>query len=136
MADFYVVPGDPTVDTGTVTEMDVTLGLALPRPSRFNPIPGRPLQRYIAQAGGNCYFSCLLNGQDSPVPDASLGGRLFTAWVMESPVAYPLAVTAPIAGASSSQLFVPPTSGHYLLCFSRPAGGSILVHLDAYVVPS
>jgi hypothetical protein len=63
--------------------------------------------------------------------DAALGGRLFTAWVIEQPVVAPVSWSHP-AGQTSVQSCTPQASGHYTLGMARSGGGTVIMHLEVY----
>ena len=97
-------------------------------PSRLNPHVGRPHLRWMGEVGAEVEITATVGGVAGEV-DANLGGRLFTAWLIESPAPGPLPWTS-AGGVSSIQAFTPPTIGHYSIGFARASGGTVILHLD------
>lgn len=113
---------DPARPVGTLGPSD------LGAPSRLNPHVGRPHLRWMGVAGVAVTVTATVSSVAAPL-DAALGGRLFTAWLVESPAPGPLPISHP-AGQSSAQTFTPSTAGHYTFAIERSAGGKVYLHLD------
>jgi hypothetical protein len=121
------VPGFDVAVTGVTLEdwLDPAVD---GHPSRLNRSDDDPALRYVAIAGIPVTITAIVDGVSAP-QDSALDGRLFSAVVVESPIA--TARPAGVALQSSIQLYTPPVVGHYLLRMSRPGGGSWFLPFDA-----
>ena len=97
-------------------------------PSRVNPAAGHPPKHIVGSVGVQVEFSAVVGGVVGEV-DANLGGRLFVGHLAEFPGASPPAITNP-AAQTSVQRFTPVKLGHYLVVFTRPAGGRLAAHVS------
>jgi hypothetical protein len=97
-------------------------------PSRLNPRTGYPEKRYVANVDVECELRAVVDGVEAPL-DGSLDGRLFWPGNLEYPVR-PMHFSSP-AGQTSKVRFIPRHAGHYALYVRRPAGGQVMIHLDA-----
>lgn len=105
-------------------------GSGLPgKPSRLNPKVGRNHRYARAAVGQWIEAKATVGGIEGP-PDSALGSRLFTAWLAEVPMHYPLGVIQE-PGHSAIIKFKPPVAGHYTLVIRRAEGGSVILHVDA-----
>lgn len=107
-------------------------------PSRLNPRPGYPEKRLVATVGVECELQAVVyiegEGWVAGPSDDSLGGRTFYAASVEAPHVWQLPFSHPTDEGivwSSKQRFTPTVAGHYLVYLRRPAGGQIMVHIDA-----
>lgn len=123
MADFAA-----SITAGVVPEPWADPGLG-DVPSRINFDAEHPQTRLIATVNIAVILTAVVGGVSAPL-DATLGGRLFTASMVEHPAASPV-VVAGIVGQSSVQTFSPPVAGHYTLVMRRPEGGGYWFHVDA-----
>lgn len=112
---------DPARPAGTIDAND------LGAPSRLNPHIGRPHLRWKGVVGTQVTVTARIGG--ALLLDAALGGRLFTAWLIESAAPGPLPWSH-TAGKSAQQKFTPSTAGHYTIAMAREAGGTVILHLD------
>lgn len=98
------------------------------RPSRLNARPEHEHTRHVGETGNAIHVTALVGGVLGPL-DAALGGALFSATFLESPVFPPPVLSSP-AGQSSVQQFTPSVVGHYTLKIQRPGHGAIICHVD------
>lgn len=124
MADFRVLMSGVTVETWE----DPALAIAPFTPTRINPLPEHVHRRFVAEAGDVVGIVGQVNGLPAPL-DGLLGGRLFTAFMVEHPTGVPPALTHP-PGQSSLQQFTPVFAGHYTVRMVREDGGGVFVHVD------
>lgn len=112
------------------TDPTVPASGAIPgKPSRLNPRGGLTHRYARATVGQVVEATATVDGVEGP-PDSALDGRLFMAWLIEVPTAYPLGVE-PEPDSSSIVRFTPPVEGHYTLALRRVGGGQIILHVDA-----
>jgi hypothetical protein len=116
---------DPARAAGTLSPDDPGA------PSRVNPHIGRPHTMQMATVGVQVEITATVGSSVAPL-DAALGGRLFTAWLIESPASGPVPFSTP-AGQSSVQQFTPPSAGHYTIGIARSGGGTVIMHMEADV---
>jgi hypothetical protein len=121
VADFTVIASGVSV----VDWLDPSFGGT---PSRLNSRPGYPQKRYLGLLGVPVVLKAVVDGVVAP-PDASLGGRLFTAFVVDAPVLPFVGIVSPY-GQSAVQVVTATVPGHYTIGFRRPNGGLEHVHLD------
>jgi hypothetical protein len=98
------------------------------QPSRLNPSPGYPHKRYVGTVGSAIEIWAYVDG--TVKADSELDGRLFFPWSVEAPHPWAVGFSSP-AGWSAKQSFVPQREGHYCIGIRRPAGGAMLIHIDA-----
>lgn len=101
---------------------------------RLNVISGKQHRQRTGTVDAVVEVTCTVDGVPAPT-DASLGGRLFSMWLVESPFPGYIGFT-PQGGKTSVQRFTPLVAGHYTVGVRRapsavePQGGAILLHLD------
>lgn len=129
MADFElrVVPG--VTQAGPTLRKWVDPPSAGGAPSRIRPHPGREQLYWWAQLGAPIVFRASVGGVEAPL-DATLGGRLFAAWLAEG---FGPGLFVHSAGLSSVITWSPTNAGHHVVGVRRPFGGGYLVHLDIEV---
>ncbi len=117
---------------------DVTGDLSLNQYNRLNPILGVPF-RYIrfdlpaAPALHRIQLAAAVEG--IVLPDAQLGGELFTWTIAESPTTMPVPLFVQDAGWSAVADIEVNGEGHYTIVVTRDSGGSMILHLDVQVAP-
>jgi hypothetical protein len=98
--------------------------------SRAYAVEGIPHLRWTVERGVEVVIKCTPDGGSEGDPDASLGGRLFTASWIEKPIAPGWPALWHVPGFSSVIRFTPATRGHYTLQVYRPEGGAVILHFD------
>lgn len=99
-------------------------------PSRLNARPGYPMKRWVGTRGVPVVLKAVVGGVVAPI-DASLGGRLFSAWPVEAPdAATPFAGIIGTPSHSAIQTVYAAHAGHYTIGIRRTDGGCEHVHLD------
>lgn len=97
-------------------------------PSRLNPKSGFPHKRWVGTLGYLVVIKANVGGVLGP-DDSALGGRPFTAWLVEAPGGDRGDIVQP-SGLSSWILVTPTARGHYVIGVRRPQGGLEHIHLD------
>lgn len=98
-------------------------------PSRLNSRAGNAQKMRIGTHGVQLVLRAVVNGVVAPL-DAALGGRLFTAWLVEAPALALPGTPVGDAAQSSVQRYTPPVAGHYTIGVERNGGGIELVHIE------
>lgn len=126
MADFTTA-----FTTGATSEqwLDPAETGGLMRPSRLNARVGHPHTRWTGKVGTQITVSAIVGGVTAPL-DTALGGRLFSAWFVQSPEPGPWVMPESPVGQSSVRSFYPKYPGHYVVGFYRAAGGIEHIHMD------
>jgi hypothetical protein len=88
---------------------------------RANPLQSHPHRCFRGTVGVPVVISAVVGGVVGPA-DTALGGRLFSADLLECPAPTPTSFTA---GLSSVQQFTPRVAGHYMIALRRTSGGAM-----------
>jgi len=121
MADFYV-----TVSGASVLVEPWGDPASSTKPSRIYPLPGLPPLRTKSTVNTAITLTAIVGGVSGPA-DGALGGRLFSAFVVEGPAITGFTFTP---GTTSVQTFTPTLAGHWVVKMMRDQGGQVLCHVD------
>ncbi len=106
---------------------DITGDSLLDQYDRLRPLTGLP-HRFIKATPGRIQVAAAVDGL--VLPDAQLGGELFTYNWIEIATGAPAPALLQDAGWSAVADFTLPDTGHYTLDVIRASGGSIILHID------